>query len=50
MESLFTVENLLALVTLSVLVIVLGTDNIVFISMISSSHCPYVKAAEKRGG
>lgn len=35
MESLFTVDNLVALLTLSLLEIVLGIDNIVFLSIVS---------------
>lgn len=35
MESIFSVENLLALVTLTVMEIVLGVDNIIFISILA---------------
>ncbi|MEF3273126.1 MAG: TerC family protein [Chloroflexus sp.] len=36
MEAIFTVENLLALITLTVMEIVLGVDNIIFISILAS--------------
>src|SRR5262245_52362488 len=36
MESLFTVDNLVALLTLTLLEIVLGLDNIVLLSLVSS--------------
>ena len=35
METIFSVENLLALVTLTVMEIVLGVDNIIFISILA---------------
>jgi len=37
MEALFTVENLVALLTLTVLEIVLGVDNIIFLAIVTSS-------------
>src|SRR6187399_2697606 len=36
MESIFTAENLVALVTLAALEVVLGIDNIVFISILTA--------------
>lgn len=35
METIFSVENLLALITLTVMEIVLGVDNIIFISILA---------------
>lgn len=50
MESLFTVENAIALITLAVLEIVLGIDNIVFISILSDRLPPEQRPQARRLG
>ncbi len=50
MEQLFTVENLIALATLTALEIVLGIDNIVFISILTGKLHPNRRAAGRRIG
>lgn len=50
MESLFTSENLLALVTLTAMEIVLGIDNIVFIAIVSARLPPEKRPAARRVG
>lgn len=50
MEALFTVENLLALVTLTGLEIVLGIDNIVFIAILAGKLPPEKQGRARRVG
>ena len=50
MESLFTAENILALVTLTSLEIVLGIDNIVFIAILSGKLPPEKRSKARRIG
>src|SRR5262245_51544456 len=50
LEGLFTLPNLLALLTLSALEIVLGIDNIVFISILTGKLPPEKRAAARRVG
>ncbi|MGB0716431.1 MAG: TerC family protein, partial [Phycisphaerae bacterium] len=47
---LFTPENLLAFLTLAILEIVLGIDNIVFIAIISGKLDPSVQDKARRAG
>jgi predicted tellurium resistance membrane protein TerC len=50
MEALFTTENLVALLTLTSLEIVLGIDNIVFISILTSKLPPHQQSGARRIG
>ncbi len=50
MEAIFSVENLVALVTLTALEIVLGIDNIVFISILAGRLPPEKRPAARRLG
>ena len=47
---LFTVENLIALLTLSALEIVLGIDNIVFIAIISNALPEHIQSRARKVG
>ncbi len=50
MEALFTADGLLALVTLTFLEIILGVDNVIFISILSSKLPADVQARARRTG
>lgn len=50
MEAIFTTDNLVALVTLTALEIVLGIDNIVFISILTGKLPPERRAMARRVG
>jgi predicted tellurium resistance membrane protein TerC len=50
MENLFTVENLIALLTLTALEIVLGIDNIVFLAILSGKLPAHQQARARRIG
>ena len=50
MEGLFTTENLLALLTLTVLEIVLGVDNVIFISILAGKLPPEQQARARQLG
>jgi predicted tellurium resistance membrane protein TerC len=50
MEALLTTENLVALLTLTSLEIVLGIDNIVFISILTSKLPPHQRSGARRIG
>jgi predicted tellurium resistance membrane protein TerC len=50
MEGLFTTENLLALLTLTVLEIVLGVDNVIFISILAGKLPPEQQARARQIG
>jgi predicted tellurium resistance membrane protein TerC len=50
MDALFTADGLLALATLTFLEIILGVDNVIFISILSSKLPPDVQARARRTG
>jgi predicted tellurium resistance membrane protein TerC len=50
MTEIFTAENLLALLTLSLLEIVLGIDNIVFLSILTGKLAPHERPRARRLG
>ena len=50
MDAFFTVEGLIALVTLSLLEIVLGVDNIIFISIVSNKLPEHQQAKARNIG
>lgn len=50
MEALFTTDNLIALATLTALEVVLGVDNVIFISILAGKLPPHQQARARRVG